>query len=252
MFSPDIVASDAFLDMPSSTQALYFHLGMNADDDGFVSPKKIMRILGAQDDDLKVLLTKRFVLPFESGVVVIKHWLIHNLIRKDRYKETRYVDEKRLLIVKENGAYTELTTTRQPNGNQMAPQGRLGKGRLGKERKHVAAKAAKGETAKASDWTYESALEKMTADPRPDIRIIAIYYRMKGVRYDSSAQLTAAIRRDLRAAGTLKTYKPERIMKVLVWLKENADFKWTLESAHKYIDENLEVIGRAPQVVVIE
>lgn len=91
MFSPDIVDSDAFLDMPTSSQLLYFHLGMRADDDGFVNPKKIMRMVGANGDDLKVLLTKRFLLPFESGVVVIKHWLIHNLIRKDRYKETMYV-----------------------------------------------------------------------------------------------------------------------------------------------------------------
>lgn len=145
MFSPDIVASDAFLDMPISSQALYFHLGMYADDDGFVNPKKIMRMLGAPDDDLKVLLTKRFVLPFESGVVVIKHWLIHNLIRKDRYKETRYLEEKKLIKVKENGAYTELATTGQPNGNHLAPQVRLGKVRVGKDKlgkEILAAKAA--------------------------------------------------------------------------------------------------------------
>lgn len=132
MFSPDIVDSDAFLDMPSSSQLLYFHLCMRADDDGFISPKKIMRLMNASSDDLKVLLTKRFVLPFESGVVVIKHWLIHNLIRKDRYKETRYLDEKKLIKVKENGSYTELATNGLPDGNQMAPQVRLGKDRIGK------------------------------------------------------------------------------------------------------------------------
>lgn len=132
MFSPDIVDSDAFLDMPQTSQLLYFHLAMRADDDGFVSPKKIMRLVGAGEDDLKVLLTKRFVLAFQSGVIVIKHWLIHNLIRKDRYKETRYLEEKNQLIVKENGSYTELATNGLPNGNQMAPQVRLGKVRLGK------------------------------------------------------------------------------------------------------------------------
>ena len=83
MFSPDITSSDAFLDMPASTQVLYFHLGMRADDDGFVTPKMVMRLLGSAEDDLKVLIAKRFILPFESGVVVIKHWLIHNLIRAD-------------------------------------------------------------------------------------------------------------------------------------------------------------------------
>lgn len=108
MFSPDIVSSDAFLDMPPSTQALYFHLGMRADDDGFVQPKMIMRMIGSNEDDLKILTSKRFVLQFESGVLVIKHWLIHNLIRADIYKETLYLDEKNTLGLKDNGAYTEL------------------------------------------------------------------------------------------------------------------------------------------------
>jgi len=108
MFSPEIVESDAFLDMPPSSQALYFHLGMYADDDGFVNPKKIMRVAGSSADDIKVLISKRFVLPFESGVVVIKHWLIHNLIRADRYKETLYKNEKAQIGLNENGAYTEL------------------------------------------------------------------------------------------------------------------------------------------------
>lgn len=129
MFSPDIVESDAFLDMPVSSQALYFHLGMYADDDGFVNPKKIMRLIGVSEDDLKVLLSKRFLLTFETGVVVVKHWLIHNLIRKDRYKETKYIEEKATLKIKENGSYTELLLKWQPNGNQMAPQVRLGKDR---------------------------------------------------------------------------------------------------------------------------
>ena len=108
MFSPDIVCSDAFLEMPVSAQALYFHLAMRADDDGFVSPRSTMRLVGAGEDDLKVLLAKRFVLPFESGVVVVKHWLIHNLIRADLYKETLYKKEKSMLGLNENGAYTEL------------------------------------------------------------------------------------------------------------------------------------------------
>ena len=108
MFSPDIVSADAFLDMPVSSQVLYFHLSLRADDDGFVTPKMVMRLLGSGDDDLKVLIVKRFVLPFESGVVVVKHWLIHNLIRADLYKETTYKKEKATLGLNEYGAYTEL------------------------------------------------------------------------------------------------------------------------------------------------
>jgi len=132
MFSPQIVDSDAFLDMPSSAQNLYFHLGMRADDDGFVgNPKKILKIVGGSDDDLKILIAKRFILTFESGVVVIKHWLIHNQIRMDRYNETQYIDEKNTLQIKDNKSYTEI---RQPNGNQLVTQVSIGKVRLGKVR----------------------------------------------------------------------------------------------------------------------
>ena len=107
MFAKTIIDSDAFLDMPHSTQLLYFHLSMRADDDGFINnPKNIMRMIGCKDDDLKILLTKKFLLPFESGVVVIKHWQIHNYIQKDRYRETKYKEEKAMLQLDENKAYT--------------------------------------------------------------------------------------------------------------------------------------------------
>lgn len=106
MFSKTIVDSDAFLDMPLSTQALYFHLSMRADDDGFINnPKKIQRMVGACDDDLKVLIAKRFIIPFESGIVVIKHWKIHNYIRGDRKKATVYPQEMSMLCENENGSY---------------------------------------------------------------------------------------------------------------------------------------------------
>lgn len=107
MFAKSIIDSDAFLDMSLSTQALYFHLNMRADDDGFVNnPKKIQRMINASDDDMKILIAKNFIIPFESGIVVIKHWKIHNYIQSDRYKETNYQDEKSMLKVKENRAYT--------------------------------------------------------------------------------------------------------------------------------------------------
>lgn len=108
MFAKTIIDSDAFLDMPLSAQALYFHLSMRADDDGFVNnPKKIQRMIGASDDDCKLLVMKRFILTFESGVIVIKHWRIHNYIQKDRYKETLYQKEKNALALDEKNAYTE-------------------------------------------------------------------------------------------------------------------------------------------------
>lgn len=127
MFAKTIIDSDAFLDMPLSTQALYFHLGMRADDEGFINnPKKIQRMIGASDDDLRVLFAKRFVLPFDTGIVVIKHWRIHNYIQRDRFKETVYQDEKARLTVKENGAYSMDTDCIQ-NGYSLETQVSIGK-----------------------------------------------------------------------------------------------------------------------------
>lgn len=129
MFSPHIVGSEEFLSMPASSQLLYFHLGMEADDDGFIQPQKTMRCVNSSPDDLKVLLAKRFLISFETGVVVIKHWLIHNLIQKDRYHPTRFNEEKKLLSVKENKAYTENLNS----VNKMLPEVRLGEARLEEE-----------------------------------------------------------------------------------------------------------------------
>ena len=138
MFSMKIVDTDAFLDMPQSSQLLYFQLAMRADDDGFVSnPKKIMRMLGSNEDDYKVLVVKKFIIPFESGVCVIKHWLIHNLIRGDRYIETQWTKEKEMLVIDEKTSKYSLNKGENnviPNGNQMATQVRLGKVSIGKDR----------------------------------------------------------------------------------------------------------------------
>jgi len=126
MFAKTIIDSDAFLDMPLSTQALYFHLSMRADDDGFINnAKKIQRMLGCTDDDMKILLSKNFVIPFETGVCVIKHWKIHNLIQKDRYKPTVYVEHKDKLSLKDNNVYT-LDTVWIQDGYKMDTQVSIG------------------------------------------------------------------------------------------------------------------------------
>ncbi len=110
MFAKSIVLSDAFLDMPMSARCLYFTLGMLADDDGFVDgPKSIMRQCGASQDDLAILVGKRFVLLFDTGVIVIKHWRINNYLRSDRYTPTSHIKEKASIEVDSNGAYTERT-----------------------------------------------------------------------------------------------------------------------------------------------
>lgn len=135
MFAKTIIDSDAFLDMPLSTQTLYFHLSMRADDDGFINnPKKIQRMIGASDDDLKLLCVKNFIIPFESGIVVIKHWRIHNYIQKDRYKPTVYTEERGLLGLKDNGGYT-LDTGCIQDGYSLEAQDSIGKDSIGKVNK---------------------------------------------------------------------------------------------------------------------
>lgn len=127
MMTKKVIHSDAFLDMPTSTQNLYFHLLLEGDDEGFVnSPKKIQRIIGASDDDAKILLAKNFIISFDSGVIVIKHWKMHNYIQNDRFKPTSHTDERALLSIKDNNVYTMDTDCIQ--------SGRLGKGSIGEVR----------------------------------------------------------------------------------------------------------------------
>ncbi|EXM39589.1 replisome organizer [Ruminococcus albus SY3] len=142
MFSKTIVDSDLFLEMPLSAQCLYFHLSMRADDDGFVnSVRKIMRVVNASDDDFRILVSKGFVLLFESGVIVIKHWRVHNCIQKDRYRPTIYSTEKSRLSTDGNKVYSLDTTCLQHESNldtqciqdvaDMDTQDRLGEVSLG-------------------------------------------------------------------------------------------------------------------------
>lgn len=138
MFAKSIVLSDAFLDMPLSARCLYFTLGIVSDDDGFVgNPKAIMRQCGASVDDMKVLLSKRYVLGFDSGVIVIKHWRINNYLREDRHKTTTYIEELSTLTIDEKGAYTEKSRVGIPLANQTRADGlpSIGEDRLEKDSK---------------------------------------------------------------------------------------------------------------------
>ena len=137
MFNISITDTDKFLDMPATSQNLYFHLNMHADDDGFVdSPKRIMRNVSASQDDMNILLSKQFVFVFESGVLVIRDWKIHNIIRKDTYKPTLYQQEKSSLEVTKTGAYQfrnePVTETGETVAQNRIDKIRLDKIRLGK------------------------------------------------------------------------------------------------------------------------
>ena len=127
MFSLLVVDTDEFLDMPSSTQSLYYHLGMRADDDGFVSsPKKIVKLVNCSNDDLKLLIAKGFIIPFDSGIIAIRHWKLNNDLKKDRYTPTIYLNEKSTLRVNKNKVYSidgnNLETKRIQNGNKLDTQ----------------------------------------------------------------------------------------------------------------------------------
>jgi hypothetical protein len=135
MFAKAIIDSDKFLDMPLSTQALYFHLSMRADDEGFISnPKKIMRMIGADEDSMKLLIAKQFIIPFESGIVVIKHWRIHNYIQADRFKKSLCTEEREQIGCNENKEYVKMDTECIHGVSTLDTQVRLGKDRLGKDR----------------------------------------------------------------------------------------------------------------------
>lgn len=161
MFSKKITETDLFLDMPMSAQCLYFHLNMSADDDGFIgNAKTIRRMIGASEDDLKLLFAKEFLIPFENGVVVIKDWKIHNYIRKDTYNRTMYTEEKKLLDEDDNGAYT----FRGRDVDGSSPQVRLGKDRLGKGSKDIM--SGSPDHGSSADWFPEE--REKHADPISD------------------------------------------------------------------------------------
>lgn len=154
MFAKTIVLSDAFLDMPLSARCLYFTLGMFADDDGFVNaPKGIMRQIGCSEDDMRVLLARKFVLAFDSGVIVIKHWRINNYLQRDRYCETKYKEEKAHLKIDENGAYksdsgclyTQYVYTQDRLGKDSIVKDRIDKDSIGEDRDIYPTNVIKGE-----------------------------------------------------------------------------------------------------------
>ena len=162
MMSDKVIKTDSFMEMPHSTKNLYFYLMIEADDDGFVSnPKTIMRMVNAVDDDYRILIGKKFIIPFESGICVIKHWLIHNLIRADRKIDTQWTEEKKLIETDPATQKYSLYKGLQPSDNQVTTKcpHRLGKVRLGKVKEQDEECASFGEFSKV----------KMTADEKTKI-----------------------------------------------------------------------------------
>lgn len=249
MFNKAIVQSDAFLDMPLTSQALYFHLSMHADDYGFVSPKYVMRTIGANDDDLKILIAKRYVLTFESGVVVIKHWQINNTIRKDRSHPTTYKREFDTLIFNEFGAYTErrkiistivdvenaTTTNReekepatkwQPNGNQMATENRIEQNRIVSKTKVLLVNSNKSST----------------RDPNTTELLKLL---IKTLGYSEQTRLTDGRKAKLKAR--LRLFKPEELLEAAKNLSLDAYMQGDNDGGKKY--GNIDYLLRSDEVV---
>ena len=227
MFAKTIVTSDAFLDLPASSRCLYFMLGMVADDDGFVNnPKSIMRQAGATSDDLSLLIAKRFLLTFQSGVVVIKHWCIHNTIQKDRYKETKYLEEKSMLMLDANRAYkrseNDVYTECIQAVSDLEPQIRLSKDNLIQDNKEeyiyaatdtnvghrsskVRHKYGRYNNVLLTDEDMERLREEFPGDFRERIERLSEYIESSGKRYKSHlATIRSWARKDKAQQKTAK------------------------------------------------
>ena len=247
MFSKAIIDSDLFLDMSLSAQALYFHLSMRADDDGFVNnPKKLQRMIGASDDDFKILIAKRFLIPFESGIVVIKHWRIHNFIRQDRYKETLYKEEKNRLTNKENTGY-ELTISDSigipndiPTVYQMEPQVRVGNVNLSKS--NLGNKNKLNKNKELSKKNQLSKNKHMLSTDVKTLEKIVDLYNQTCVSLPKVKILTEPRKRKLKTM--LKKYSVEDFETVFKKAEKNsflrgggergwkADFDWLIKEDH--------------------
>ncbi|HEO2617901.1 TPA: replisome organizer [Streptococcus agalactiae] len=201
MFSLKIVDSDLFLDMPLSSQCLYFHLSMRADDDGFVNnPKKIIKIIGANEDDLKILIAKGFVIVFDQGIIVITHWKINNYIRKDRYKPTMYIEQKQQLYQTENGAYISeekvgchLVNQRLSSGQPSIDKGRLDKvsidkgrdGEIEKDKKSTPIFYGEYKNVRLSKEEYKKLKEKLNSHTEIMINKLSRYMESSGKTYQN-------------------------------------------------------------------
>lgn len=209
MFAKTIIDSDAFLDMPISARLLYYDLGMRADDDGFVnSPKKIMKMVGASTDDMNVLILRKFILPFETGVVVLKHWRIHNYIRKDTYSETPYKKEKSMLMLDENKSYTLIDNESQLAVHEPSTQVRIGKDSIDKD-------------SLGKDSIDKGSIEIITPDEQENIpykEIIEYLNQRIGSNYKPNASKTkTAIHARVQEGYTLEDFKIVIDKKVNEW-----------------------------------
>jgi hypothetical protein len=259
MFSPDVVGSDAFVDMPMSAQALYFHMCLNADDDGFIArPKQICRMVGANEDDLKILIAKRFLLVFSSSVAVIKHWLIHNVIRADLYVETTYKSEKLTLGLNEYGAYTELrdgvTALRHIEEPEWLKRRRGDKKTTGVEPQSEHLRTADVPQTVHNRLVGKVRLGKVTTNTYVDQNVkterqkseqALFYILVKKLGYNETTRFTES--RKLRLRNRMKTYTPKELAIAADALGNDAYMQGDNDSSKRY--GNIDYLLRSDEII---
>ncbi len=238
MFSLKVVDTDTFLEMSPSAQNLYFHLGMRADDDGFVaSPKKIMGMVNASEDDMRVLVAKNFVIKMvTNGVSVITHWHTNNLIRPDRYQGTQYQEEKARLVIEEGKYKTDLFGIPNviPNGNQLATQVRLGKVRLGKNTIAGKKPANEGEEPQIP-FNLKDEIKKLEDNARRDCNVVALFLSKKKPDIQTKEQFQIVFKRHIRPAKELSAFTNTQILKACDFAEKEYPRVWTIETLIKVL-----------------
>ena len=248
MFAKTIIDSDAFLDMPLSAQSLYFHLAMRADDDGFINnPKKIQRMIGASEDDCKLLIAKKFVLVFDTGVIVIRHWKLHNYIQKDRYKPTIYQSERNALETEANGTYTQCIH----DVSNMDTQDRL---ELGKDRLELGEESIEISPTTCEDYMYADAYPQadQPKKARPKINYQEIADMYNTICTSLPRMTTLSDKRKEAIAARLKHYTVDQFREMFTKAENSAflkgsnnrnwtaNFDWLVKDANfaKVLDGN--------------
>lgn len=248
MFAKTIIDSDAFLDMPLSAQSLYFHLAMRADDDGFINnPKKIQRMIGASEDDCKLLIAKKFVLVFDTGVIVIRHWKLHNYIQKDRYKPTIYQSERNALKTEANGMYTQCIH----DVSNMDTQDRL---ELGKDRLELGEESIEISPTTCEDYMYADAYPQadQPKKARPKINYQEIADMYNAICISLPRMTTLSDKRKEAISARLKHYTVDQFREMFTKAENSAflkgsnnrnwtaNFDWLVKDANfaKVLDGN--------------
>lgn len=224
MFDLAVIGTDAFNDMPHDAQNLYFQLGMRADDEGFISPRGVIKMISASDDAIKILIAKNFVIPFESGVVVITDWKRNNFLDSRRIQQTLFQEEQKS-IVEINRKY--ILNTRLASAKPMLSEDRIGQDRIGQD-------ILPAEVPQEKKFSLKEEIQKLENNTRRDLNIIALYLDERQPNILTYAQFTETLKRHLRASKSLIPFTDEQILNAIPSAKKLSD-GWTLDTILKVL-----------------